>query len=194
MTTAEGFADAYHQFRDSGWVACAPRKTWAARACLALVAMATEEMWCSANLSFSLALLLTLGAIEAIHHHASEDLKATYLPRMASGEWTGTMNLTEPNAGSDLVQVRTKGRGQWRWHVFHHRPKDFHHLGVRHDMADNIVHLVLAVCRTPRRGEGHFAVYRAQIPGQRRRHAGRATTPAACPSNTSWASTAAPLR
>ncbi|WP_333700742.1 acyl-CoA dehydrogenase [Rivihabitans pingtungensis] len=143
VTTAEGFADAYHQFRDSGWVGLRAPQDVGGQGLPALVAMATEEMWCSANLSFSLAPLLTLGAIEAIHHHASEDLKATYLPRMASGEWTGTMNLTEPNAGSDLAQVRTKAvdNGDGTYSIT--GQKIFITWG-EHDMADNIVHLVLA--------------------------------------------------
>lgn len=143
VTTAEGFADAYHQFRDSGWVGLRAPQDVGGQGLPALVAMATEEMWCSANLSFSLAPLLTLGAIEAIHHHASEDLKATYLPRMASGEWTGTMNLTEPNAGSDLAQVRTKAvdNGDGTYSIT--GQKIFITWG-EHDMAENIVHLVLA--------------------------------------------------
>lgn len=151
VTTAEGFADAYHQFRDSGWVGLRAPQDVGGQGLPALVAMATEEMWCSANLSFSLAPLLTLGAIEAIHHHASEELKATYLPRMASGEWTGTMNLTEPQAGSDLAAVRTRAvpQGDGTYKIF--GQKIFITYG-EHDMTDNIIHLVLA--RLPDAPEG----------------------------------------
>ena len=108
-------------------------------------------MWCSANLAFSLAPLLTLGAVEAIQHHASDALKSIYLPRMSSGEWTGTMNLTEPQAGSDLAQVRSKALPQADGSYRISGQKIFITWG-EHDMADNIVHLVLARRRTRRPG------------------------------------------
>ena len=112
---------------------------------------------------------------------------------MASGEWTGTMNLTEPNAGSDLAQVRTKAvdNGDGTYSIT--GQKIFITWG-EHDMADNIVHLVLArLPDAPAGVKGISLFIVPQIPGQRRRLAGpAATTPAVCPSNTSWASTAAP--
>ncbi len=74
----------------------------------ALLSSAVAEMWKSPNLAFSLCQMLTIGAIEALAHHASDELKARFLPKMVAGEWTGTLNLTEPQAGSDLSAVRTR--------------------------------------------------------------------------------------
>jgi len=74
----------------------------------ALVSGAVAEMWKSANLSFSLCQMLTMGAVQALAHHASEELRQRFLPKMVAGEWTGTMNLTEPQAGSDLSAIRTR--------------------------------------------------------------------------------------
>ncbi len=143
VTTVEGFKDAYHQFRDAGWVGMRAPAEFGGQGLPALVTMATEEMWCGSNLAFSLCPLLTLGAIEAIHHHASDEIKATYLPKMSSGEWPGTMNLTEPQAGSDLAQVRSKAVPQADGTYLISGQKIFITWG-EHDMADNIVHLVLA--------------------------------------------------
>ena len=145
VTTRAGFKEAYHQFRDAGWVGMRAPAEFGGQGLPALVAMATEEMWCSANLAFSLCPLLTLGALEAINHHASDELKAIYLPKMCSGEWPGTMNLTEPQAGSDLALVRSKAvpnpNGDGTYLVS--GQKIFITWG-EHDMADNLVHLVLA--------------------------------------------------
>ncbi len=143
VTTAEGFKEAYGQFVESGWVGLRAPQEFGGQGLPALVAMATEEMWCASNLSFSLAPLLTLGAIEAISHHASDELKAVYLPKMSEGVWTGTMNLTEPNAGSDLAQVRTKAVDNGDGTYLITGQKIFITWG-EHDMAENIVHLVLA--------------------------------------------------
>ncbi len=143
VTAAEGFKEAWQQYVDSGWVGLRAPAEFGGQGLPALVAIAAEEMWCSANLSFSLAPMLTLGAIEAIHHHASDALKAVYLPRMSTGEWTGTMNLTEPQAGSDLAQVRSRAVPQDDGSYLVTGQKIFITWGD-HDMADNIVHLVLA--------------------------------------------------
>jgi len=143
VASAPGFKDAWQQYVEAGWVGLRAPAEFGGQGLPALVALAAEEMWCSANLAFSLAPMLTLGAIEALNHHASDELKAVYLPKMSTGEWTGTMNLTEPQAGSDLAQVRTKaqphGDGSYRISG----QKIFITWG-EHDMADNIVHLVLA--------------------------------------------------
>ena len=149
-------------------------------------------MWHAANLAFDLCPMLTQGAIEAIELRGSEALKQKFLPKMVAGTWTGTMNLTEPQAGSDLAAVRTRavpqGDGTYRLYG----QKIFITYG-EHDYTENIIHLVLA--RTPdapRGREGHLAVRRAQVPGQRRRLArARATTCTACRSSTSSASTRA---
>jgi acyl-CoA dehydrogenase len=143
VTAAPGFKEAWQQYVESGWVGLRAPADFGGQGMPALVAIAAEEMWCSSNLAFSLAPLLTLGAVEAIHHHASEELKAVYLPRMSSGEWTGTMNLTEPQAGSDLAQVRSRAVPQADGSYLVTGQKIFITWG-EHDMANNIVHLVLA--------------------------------------------------
>ena len=143
VSAAPGFKDAWQQYVESGWVGLRAPEAYGGQGMPALVATAAEEMWCSANLAFSLAPLLTLGAIEAIHHHASDELKSVYLPPMSSGAWTGTMNLTEPQAGSDLAQVRSKAMPQADGSYRVSGQKIFITWG-EHDMADNIVHLVLA--------------------------------------------------
>ncbi|HJV06453.1 MAG TPA: acyl-CoA dehydrogenase [Chromobacteriaceae bacterium] len=143
VTAAPGFKEAWQQYVEAGWVGLRAPADFGGQGMPALVALAAEEMWCSANLAFSLAPMLTLGAIEAINHHASDELKAIYLPRMSTGEWTGTMNLTEPQAGSDLAQVRSKAIPQDDGTYLVSGQKIFITWG-EHDMADNIVHLVLA--------------------------------------------------
>ena len=115
------------------------------------MAAAVAEMWKSANHSFSLCPLLTAGAIEALVLTGSDELKATYLEKMVSGEWTGTMNLTEPSAGSDLAAVRTRAEPQADGSYLVFGQKIFITYGD-HDMAENIIHLVLA--RTPTAPEG----------------------------------------
>ncbi|MBV1776963.1 acyl-CoA dehydrogenase [Burkholderiaceae bacterium DAT-1] len=151
VTTAPGFKEAFGQFVENGWVSLRGPVDFGGQGMPALVAMATEEMWCAANVAFSLCPLLTLGAMEALHHHAGDEIKATYLPKMVTGEWPGTMNLTEPQAGSDLAQVRAKAvpadDGTYRISG----QKIFITWG-EHDMSDNIVHLVLA--RLPDAPEG----------------------------------------
>lgn len=116
-----------------------------------LLATACNEMWQSANMSFGLCPLLNQGACEVISHYGTEEQKRTYLEKMVSGEWTGTMNLTEPAAGSDLSQVRTKAirNDDGTYKII--GQKIFITYGD-HDMTDNIVHLVLA--RTPDAPEG----------------------------------------
>lgn len=143
VTTAPGFKDAYTQYRENGWNGLRLPEELGGQNVPAVVSTAVEEMWKGANMAFSLCPLLTLGAMEALEHHASDELKAIYLPKMAEGIWTGTMNLTEPQAGSDLAQVRSKavptGDGTYKISG----QKIFITYG-EHDMAENIIHLVLA--------------------------------------------------
>lgn len=143
VTAPPGFKDAWQRYVESGWVGLRAPSEYGGQGLPALVALAAEEMWCSANLAFSLAPMLTLGAIEALDHHADPALKQRYLPRMASGEWTGTMNLTEPAAGSDLAQVRARAVPQADGSYLVSGQKIFITWG-EHDLAQNIVHLVLA--------------------------------------------------
>ena len=108
VTTADGFKEAYSKFVESGWNAMPGSPDFGGQGLPSLVSTAVLEMWKASNMAFSLCQMLTLGAVAAIAHHGSERDKQRYLPKMVSGEWTGTMNLTESQAGSDLSAVRTK--------------------------------------------------------------------------------------
>ncbi|EXI71081.1 MAG TPA: acyl-CoA dehydrogenase [Candidatus Accumulibacter phosphatis] len=151
VTMPPGFKEAYKLFAESGWTALGSEPEWGGQGLPRLVAAAVGEMWKSANHSFSLCPLLTSGAIEALVLSGSDELKRTYVEKMVSGVWTGTMNLTEPNAGSDLAAVRTRAEPQadGSYRIF--GQKIFITYG-EHDMAENIIHLVLA--RTPTAPEG----------------------------------------
>jgi acyl-CoA dehydrogenase len=149
--TAPGWKDAYEQFYQSGWNALACEPEYGGQGLPKLVSTAVSEMWKSANMSFALCPMLTAGAIEALTLCGNETQKETYLPKMISGEWTGTMNLTEPQAGSDLAAVRSRAEPQadGSYRVF--GQKIFITYGD-HDMTDNVIHLVLA--RLPDAPEG----------------------------------------
>ena len=150
VTTPKGFKEAYRQYVDGGWGALPIDAEWGGQGLPRLVATPVEEMWCSANMSFSLCPMLTQGAIHALELRGAPALQKTFLPKMASGEWTGTMNLTEPQAGSDLALLKTRAAREGD----HYRisgQKIFITFG-EHDYTDNIVHLVLA--RTPDAPEG----------------------------------------
>ncbi|RXZ43551.1 acyl-CoA dehydrogenase family protein [Crenobacter cavernae] len=151
VKTPDAFKAAWREYVDAGWIGLRAPAEFGGQGLPALVALATEEMWCSANLAFSLAPMLTLGTVEAFAQHASDELKNIYLPKLASGEWTGTMNLTEPQAGSDLAQVRTRAVPQPDGSYKITGQKIFITWGD-HDLTDNIVHLVLA--RLPDAPEG----------------------------------------
>ena len=166
VTTAPGFKDAYKLFCETGWNAMPFDPEYGGQGLPALVTMAVHEMWKSANMAFGLCPMLTSGAIEAIAHHASDELKQKYLPKMVEGKWTGTMNLTEPQAGSDLAAIRTKADAGRRRHLPRQRHQDLHHLGRARLRREH---------RPPGAGppagcaagrEGHFAVRRAEVPGQ----------------------------
>jgi len=151
VTTTPGFAAAYRQFGEGGWQGLQHPAEFGGQALPRIISAACSEMLNSANLSFALCAILTDGAIEALLTAGSPQLQALYLPRMIAGEWTGTMNLTEPQAGSDLSLVRTRAepQGDGTYKVF--GTKIFITYGD-HDMAQNIVHLVLA--RLPGAPEG----------------------------------------
>ena len=146
VSTASGFAAAYRQFAAAGWMALPCSPDFGGQGLPRLLAVAVSEMWKSANLSFSHVITLTHGAIEALMIAGSEALKATYLPRLVSGEWTGTMNITEPQAGSDLAAIACRALPQADGSYRLFGQKIFITYGD-HDLAPNIVHLVLA--RTP---------------------------------------------
>ena len=142
VTTPQGFKEAYRQFVEAGWNALQAPAEHGGQGLPKIVSTPVVEMWKSANLSFSLVTMLTAGAVEALILRGTEEQKKQYLPKMIAGSWTGTMNLTEPQAGSDLALVRTKAVREGD----HYRvsgQKIFITYG-EHDLAENIVHLVLA--------------------------------------------------
>ncbi|MGZ2744109.1 acyl-CoA dehydrogenase [Burkholderia stagnalis] len=151
VTATPGFKEAFRQFVEGGWQGLQHPAEYDGQGLPKLIATPCIEMLNAANLSFALCPLLTDGAIEALLTAGTEEQRQRYVPKLISGEWTGTMNLTEPQAGSDLALVRSRAepQGDGSYKVF--GTKIFITWG-EHDMADNIVHLVLA--RTPNAPEG----------------------------------------
>jgi len=143
VVTPPGWAEAYQQFVDGGWAALAAPEAWGGQHLPQVIATVAGEIWNSANLAFGLCPLLTHGAVDALEAQGSEELKRLYLPKMVSGEWTGTMNLTEPHAGSDLGVLKTRAvkQADGSYRVF--GTKIFITYGD-HEMTRNIIHLVLA--------------------------------------------------
>ena len=143
VTATPGFKQAFAQFAEAGWQGLQHPVAFGGQGLPKTIGASCGEMQNSANMSFALCPLLTDGAIEALLTAGSDELKAIYLEKLVSGEWTGTMNLTEPQAGSDLAAVRTRAEPQpdGSYKVF--GTKIYITWG-EHDMADNIVHLVLA--------------------------------------------------
>jgi len=142
VVSAPGFAEAYQQYSEGGWSAIAGDPDFGGMGLPETIASAIAEMWQGSNLAFSLCPLLTQGAIDAIHQHGSQELKEKYLPKMISGEWTGTMNLTEPQAGSDLAAVASKAVLE-KDHFRISGTKIFITWGDQ-EFTENIIHLVLA--------------------------------------------------
>ncbi|HQS30279.1 MAG: acyl-CoA dehydrogenase [Polaromonas sp. 24-62-144] len=143
VTTTPGFKEAFKQYAEGGWQGLQHPADYGGQGLPKTIGAACGEMLNSANMSFALCPLLSDGAIEALLTAGSDDLKATYLDKLVSGQWTGTMNLTEPQAGSDLAMVRSRAepQGDGTYKVF--GTKIYITYG-EHDMAENIVHLVLA--------------------------------------------------
>ena len=146
VTTPEGFADAYKAYVDAGWGAVSFPPEYGGGGFPWLMSIAMQEILTSANMAFSMCPLLNQGAIDMLLHHASEEHRETYLPKMVTGEWTGTMNLTEPQAGSDVGALATRAVPQDDGTYRITGTKIFISYG-EHDMSENIIHLVLA--RTP---------------------------------------------
>jgi len=146
----EAFTAAYRQFVAGGWGSVTQDPGFGGQGLPFLVGMAVEEMWQSANLAWSLCPLLTQGAVRALEIHGSDALKARYLAKMTSGEWSGTMNLTEPQAGSDLSAVRTQAVPDGDSYLV--SGQKIYITWGDHTMADNVIHLVLA--RLPDAPEG----------------------------------------
>ncbi len=142
VITPQGFKAAYRQYVDGGWAGLRAPVEHGGQGMPTVIGTAVEEMWAAANLSFKLCPMLTQGAVEALEHFGTARQQAQYLAKMVSGEWTGTMNLTEPQAGSDLAAIRTRAVPAGD----HYRlfgQKIFITYGD-HDLAPNIIHLVLA--------------------------------------------------
>ncbi len=143
VTTPPGWKEAYDSWRAGGWNGLAAPIEWGGQALPQIVNAACIEMWHGASIGFSDGPMLTIGAIDALHAHGSEALKRAYLSKLVSGEWTGTMQLTEPQAGSDVGALRTRAErapdGTYRLKG----QKIFITYG-EHDLTDNIIHLVLA--------------------------------------------------
>jgi alkylation response protein AidB-like acyl-CoA dehydrogenase len=151
VTVSDGFAEAYKKFSDMGWNGLSFDLNHGGQGLPWSVNFGVQEMWQSANMAFGLCPMLTQGSVEAITIHGSKEQQDTYLEKLISGEWTGTMNLTEPQAGSDLAQVKTKAVKQADGSYLITGQKIYITFG-EHEMSDNIVHMVLA--RTPDAPEG----------------------------------------
>ncbi|MFQ5533731.1 MAG: acyl-CoA dehydrogenase C-terminal domain-containing protein [Sphingomonadales bacterium] len=143
VTSPKGFREAYQTYVEGGWSGLTQDPEYGGQGLPHILGLAFSEMCVSANLSFEMYVGLTNGAVAAIRAHGGEELKQTYLPKMISGEWTGTMNLTEPHCGTDLGMMRTKAEPQDDGSYKITGTKIFISAG-EHDLTENIVHLVLA--------------------------------------------------
>lgn len=143
VTMPPGWRELYSRWIEGGWNAIAGPEDYGGQGLATMMQTATLEMWNSGSMAFGIGPTLTMGAVEAIDKHGSEHLKSTYLAKLVSGEWMGTMNLTEPQAGSDLNALRSRAEpaGDGTYRIF--GQKIFITYG-EHDLTDNIVHLVLA--------------------------------------------------
>lgn len=143
VTTPEGFREAYQTFREGGWVGLAMDPDYGGQGLPRTLAVIINEYLSSANMSFAMYPGLSQGACAALHKYGADELKARYLPKMVAGEWTGTMNLTEPHCGTDLGLLRTKAEANGDGSYAITGTKIFISAG-EHDLTDNIIHLVLA--------------------------------------------------
>ncbi|WP_319772973.1 acyl-CoA dehydrogenase [Breoghania sp.] len=143
VTTPPGWKEAYHAWAEGGWNGLTASPEFGGQGLPTMLWVATYEMWNSASMAFAIGPTLTAGAIEALSAHASEDLQATYMEKLVTGEWMATMNLTEPQAGSDLAALRSRAERNEDGTYSIFGQKIFITYG-EHDLTDNIVHLVLA--------------------------------------------------
>ncbi len=160
VTTAPGFKEAYKAFAEAGWIGLPVSEEYGGQGLPSLLLGPTMEMWNGANIGFANGPLLNSGAIEAFELAASDALKKTYIPKLVSGEWTGTMCLTEPQAGSDLAAVRTTAVPDGDRYLI--RGQKIYITFGEHDMAENIAHLVLA--RLPGAPEGTKGISMFVVP------------------------------
>ncbi|MEM5518398.1 acyl-CoA dehydrogenase [Henriciella sp. AS95] len=161
VVAPHGFAEAYQQFVDGGWMGLAAPVEWGGQGLPKVLANAVLELIHGANMSFGLCPMLSLGAIEALVAHGSREEQEKYLPKLVSGEWTGTMNLTEPQAGSDVGALKTKAvpNGDGSYAI---TGQKIYITWGDHDMAENIIHLVLA--RLPDAPEGSRGISLFVVP------------------------------
>ena len=143
VKSAPGFADAYAAFRDGGWMGLSAPEEWGGQGLPKVLGLAVMEMFHGANMAFALCPMLSFGAIEALLAHGTKDQQEMYLPKLVSAEWTGTMNLTEPQAGSDVGALKTKAvpNGDGSYAI---SGQKIYITWGDHDVAENIIHLVLA--------------------------------------------------
>ena len=144
VRTPEGFATAYKQFAEAGWTSLDAPVDFGGQGLPHVLKFIVDEMVCSTNLSLGMYPGLTHGAISALYAHGSEALKQTYLEKLISGEWTGTMCLTEPQCGTDLGLIRTRATPD-KDGAYSIEGTKIWITGGEHDLTDNIVHLVLAL-------------------------------------------------
>ncbi|WP_100639573.1 acyl-CoA dehydrogenase [Marinobacter salexigens] len=142
VVTPDGFRDAYQQYAESGWASLQFDPEFGGQGLPFSLAIPVQEMWHAANMAWGLCPLLSQGAVEALSENGSDILKQQLLPKMISGHWTGTMNLTEPQSGSDLSSIRTQARPDGD--AYRIKGQKIFITWGEHDMAENIVHLVLA--------------------------------------------------
>lgn len=161
VRTPKGFIDAFRQYAEGGWIGVSCDPAYGGQGLPFVVRYAIDEMICGANLSIAMYPGLTQGAFEAIHTHASDELKARYLPKLVTGEWTGTMCLTEAHAGTDLGMIRTRAEPMDDGSFSVTGTKIFITAG-EHDLSGNIVHLVLA--RLPDAPEGSRGISMLLVP------------------------------
>ena len=164
VTLPDGFAEAYRAYAEGGWNGIGVPEALGGQGLPEVVASSVQEMLHGANMALGLCPMLTAGAIEALAHHGSDEQQATYLPKLVEGTWTGTMNLTEPQAGSDLSKVRARAVPCPDEEGEHYRlfgQKIFITWG-EHDASDNIIHLVLA--RKPDAPEGNKGISLFLVP------------------------------
>ena len=166
VRTPPGFADAYEQMRAGGWIGIDVPEEFGGQGLPYLMYSATGEMFVAANMAFNMYQGLSHGAAYAIRMHGSEAQRATYLPRMTEGSWTGTMNLTEPHCGTDLGLIRTKAEPQGRRQLPHLGAED---LDLRRRARHGRQHHPPRPREDPRRPrgrEGHLSLHRAEVPPQ----------------------------
>ena len=154
VKTPQGYKEAYESLRDGGWFGLEAKEQFGGQQIPVTLSAAVNEIWHSSNMSLALCHLLTQGLIYALQKSASEDQKKFYIPKLASGEWTGTMNLTEPQAGTDLSSIKTKAVKE-NGHYKISGQKIYITYG-EHDLSENIIHLVLA--KTPDAPEGNKGI------------------------------------